>query len=311
MVFYHEGERAVQRRAGWTRANWGSASVTSEVPAVGAEFLRQQRMLLIGATDARAAAWATMLTGPPGFVTATNERTIVVAGRPNRDDPLAASLAEEIDIGLLAIEPRTRRRMRINGRSRPEGHGLIVHTDQVYPNCPKYIHARQSLPDAHEAADPGPTYKTKELTAEQQRWISTADTFFVATSAREHGADVSHRGGNPGFVRVLDRRRLVWPDYVGNSMYMTLGNLDLNPSCGLLFVDWAHGHTLHLTGDARIDWDPDHAAAVPGAQRLIEFSTAKAVQINHNSPLRWAPGELFRHNPATPTRAVHTHEIDD
>ena len=96
---------------------------------------------------------------------------------------------------------------------------------------------------------------------------------------------------------MLGPRRLLWPDYVGNSMYMTLGNLELNPAAGLLFLDWEHGHTLQLTGRARIDWDPGRAASVPGAERLIELDVDQIVQIHHASPLRWTFGEYFRHNP--------------
>jgi Pyridoxamine 5'-phosphate oxidase len=96
---------------------------------------------------------------------------------------------------------------------------------------------------------------------------------------------------------VLGPRKLMWPDYVGNSMYMTLGNLELTPAAGLLFLDWEHGHTLRLTGQARVDWDPDRAAAVPGALRLIELDIHRVVQSDHVSPLRWSFGEYFRHNP--------------
>jgi predicted pyridoxine 5'-phosphate oxidase superfamily flavin-nucleotide-binding protein len=300
---YHEGEGRVQLRAGWTREGWGSAGVSPQIPAVAAEFLRHQRMLVIGGVDADVSAWASLLTGPAGFATATGQRTVRVDGVPGVGDPLGASLAAESEVGMLAIEPWTRRRMRVNGRSRRTGTGLVVHTEQVYSNCPKYIQTRHLTADDHDAVA-GPARVTEGLTAPQRRWIASADTFFVATHAPGHGADVSHRGGNPGFVQVLGPRRLVWPDYVGNSMYMTLGNLELAPACGLLFLDWEHGHTLQLTGQAHIDWDPAHAAAFPGAQRLIEFTADRVVHIEHASPLRWTFGDYFRHNPPTTTRAL-------
>lgn len=295
---YHEGERLVQERAGWFRDDWGSAGVTPEIPEVGAQFLRRQRMLIIGAVDQRTAPWATALTGPAGFVEVTGERAIVVNRLPARDDPLAAAL-DEAEVGMLAIEPQTRRRMRVNGRARRHDAGFEVRTEQVYSNCPKYIQTRSLASERGEHPPAGRARTSKALTPEQQLWIRTADTFFIATYAPGHGADVSHRGGNPGFVTVLGSRRLTWPDYVGNSMYMTLGNLELAPACGLLFVDWAHGHALHLTGRARVDWDPTRAAAVPGAQRLVEFTVDRAVQIERASSLRWTFGEYFRHNPPT------------
>lgn len=305
----HEGERAVQRRAGWTREGWGSAGVGSEIPPAGREFLRGQRMIVVGAVDARRAPWATVLTGPVGFVAVDGTRDILVRARPVPGDPLAAGLAREAEVGMLAVEPQTRRRMRVNGRSRPAGVGLAVHTEQVYSNCPKYVQVRRLAPDG--SAHAGPARPAQALTSEQMTWIAAADTCFVATYAAGHGADVSHRGGNPGFIRVLDRRRLVWPDYIGNSMYMTLGNLELDPACGLLFVDWAHGHTLQLTGRARVDWDPHRAATMPGAQRLVEFTVDRVVQIDHASPLRWTFVEYFRHNPPATQRRNLVHEPVD
>jgi predicted pyridoxine 5'-phosphate oxidase superfamily flavin-nucleotide-binding protein len=294
----HEGELSVQRRAEWARENWGSAGVSAEIPPIAADFMLQQRMLVVGGVDADDAAWATIITGSAGFAAATDERTIVVDGLPVPDDPFRATLTGEADVGILAIEPWTRRRMRVNGRSRPTGTGIQVRTDQVYSNCPKYIQARQLTAVESQPPARRPT-AGDSLTSVQQRWIAAVDTFFVATHAPGLGADVSHRGGNPGFVQVMGPRRIAWPDYVGNSMYMTLGNLELNPACGLLFLDWERGHTLQLTGRARTDWDPDRAAAVPGAKRIIELAVDRVVQIDHASPLRWTFGEYFRHNPPT------------
>jgi hypothetical protein len=120
------------------------------------------------------------------------------------------------------------------------------------------------------------------LTDEQRGWIAAADTFFVTSHAAGVGVDTSHRGGNPGFVTVTGHRRLSWPDYVGNSMYMTLGNLELDPRCGLLFLDW----------------DPDRVAATPGAQRMVDFEVDQVVQIDEASPLRWSLGTYSRANPS-------------
>jgi predicted pyridoxine 5'-phosphate oxidase superfamily flavin-nucleotide-binding protein len=294
----HEGERAVQRRAGWTREDWGSASVGATIPPVASQFLRQQQMVVIGAADTSAAVWATIVTGPAGFADTAGDRIVVVNSLPARQDPLSVPLEADLDVGMLAIEPQTRRRLRINGRSRRRQDRLVMRTEQVYSNCPKYIQVRDIVPDQGQGAvAAGPALVTAELTAGQHRWIAGADTFFIATHSPRHGADVSHRGGGPGFVRVLGPRRLLWPDYVGNSMYMTLGNLELTPAAGLLFLDWEQGHTLQLTGQARVHWDPDRAAAVPGAERLIELDIDQVVQIRHASPLRWRFGDYFRHNP--------------
>ncbi|MEV0820596.1 pyridoxamine 5'-phosphate oxidase family protein [Nonomuraea rubra] len=304
----HQGERAVQRRAGVTADGWGSAGVGAAVPPVAAEFLGLQRLVVIAAADESGTPWASALTGPPGFVTAPGDRTVVADRLPGPGDPLAGAFdgafdgAPDIgrDIGILAIEPSSRRRMRVNGRARADGGRLVVRTEQVYSNCPKYIQTR-TYADTPPSTG-GTAHVTGELTADQRRWVATADTFFIATWVAGLGADASHRGGNPGFVTVSGARRLTWPDYLGNSMYMTLGNLELEPRCGLLFLDWEHGHTLHLTGRARVDWDPVRAAAVPGAQRLVDFDVERVVQITGGLPQRWSFGKYSRFNPALEER---------
>lgn len=90
--------------------------------------------------------------------------------------------------------------------------------------------------------------------------------------------DASHWGGNPGFVQVSGDR-LRWPDYRGNAMFNTLGNLESYPRAGLLFPDFETGATLQLTGRASIDWDSAHAAASPGAERIVEFIIDEVVEL--------------------------------
>ena len=75
------------------------------------------------------------------------------------------------------------------------------------------------------------------LSAGQRNLILKADTFFIATVPGGRAADVSHRGGYPGFVRVPDGRRLSWDDYPGNAMFNTLGNLRLDPEAGSVHAD--------------------------------------------------------------------------
>jgi hypothetical protein len=292
---HHEGERAVQVNAGVTLDSWGSARVKAVIPPVAAQFLAAQRMVVIGAADDDGALWASPLAGPAGFITAPTDRTIIVDRLPAADDPLAGLFDTERDLGMIAVEPASGRRMRANGQGRREQDRLVVQTEQVYSNCRRYIQIRYPTGD-------GPPVRTVRrsagLTAEQQRWIAAADTFFVTTQAAGLGADTSHRGGNPGFVTVVDQRQLAWPDYPGNLMYMTLGNIALDPRCGLLFADWEQGHTLQLTGRARTDWDPDRAAMIPGAQRMVDFEVDQVVQVDGGLGLRWSFGGYSRFNPS-------------
>jgi len=297
----HPGEQAVQHRAGVTAQGRGSAGVGARVPPVAAAFLSEQRLVVIAAADDTGAMWTSLLTGPPGFTTAIDDRTVAVDRLPTPGDPLAGRFDTEHDIGMLVIDLANRKRMRLNGRARREDGRLVVRTDQVYSNCPKYIQARSPAGEAPPV--PQTITVTGELTADQRQWITSTDTFFVGTHATSVGADASHRGGNPGFITAPNSHRLTWPDYVGNNMYMTLGNLALQPQCGLLFPNWDDGRLLHLTGHARTDWNPNRKATVPGAQRLIDFDIEQVVErtgcLTHHWSHHWSLHSYFRFNPPT------------
>jgi uncharacterized protein len=301
---YHAGELAAQERAGLARpAQASRRAIRGEVPDRAKEFLADQTMLVLGAGDASGRMWATLLTGPPGFVGVVDDRTVEVAARPAPGDPLAAALAGPARVGTLAIEPATRRRMRLNGRARPTASGLRIDVDQVYSNCPKYIQRRAPVP----RPAPGPDVAaaaaevTTELTTEHQRLVAAADTFFVATRSADGDADASHRGGTPGFLRALDPTRLRWPDYSGNAMLMTLGNLDQDPAAGLLVPDWDTGSALQITGTATVEWDPEAAAAeFPGAHRVVDLRVTGVVRVPHALPTAWTAAEPSRFNPPAP-----------
>ncbi|WP_043630029.1 pyridoxamine 5'-phosphate oxidase family protein [Nonomuraea candida] len=281
----HPGEVAAQRRAGVGLTGHGSARTRPEIPGPAAEFLRAQRMIVAGAADDLGHLWAGVLTGPAGFAAAEDDRTIVIRALPAAGDPLHGLFAAERDLGLLAIEPHTRRRMRVNGTAVQAGDSLVVWTEQVYSNCPKYIQTREptTFPGTPATLGGG-----SELTERHADLIAAADTFFVATAADGHGADVSHRGGNPGFVRVTGPRTLEWPDYPGNGMYMTLGNLELNPAAGLLFPDWEQGGTLQLTGTARVEW---------GDRPVVRYELESYVHQLAAMPGGWTAPGYHRFNP--------------
>ncbi|MFD3575072.1 pyridoxamine 5'-phosphate oxidase family protein [Streptomyces sp. NPDC058644] len=290
---YHHGSRAVQDLVGVRElADHVGRSIGDGIRPVAAAFLELQPMLVIGAADQAGAVWASLLTGEPGFVRATGPRQASIAGGPHRADPLARALAQEgTPVGTIALDPRTRRRMRLNGRARPTPRGLAIEADQVFSNCPKYLQKRQLAPDRDPGGPSTPTpTRTPELTAEQRTLIAAADTFFLA-SVHAHGADASHRGGNPGFVRVASPTELTWRDYPGNAMFLTLGNLATDPRAGLLFLDWTTGTTLQLTGTARTEHGDD-------GSRTVRFTLTEAVQTLGASPWSWTAPE---YSPANPT----------
>jgi hypothetical protein len=197
---------------------------------------------------------------------------------PLPGDPLAGHLRTGAFAGLLAIDLAARRRMRVNGRLEcAAGRPITIRVDQVYSNCPKYIQRRAAEEGVPQEA-PRTFQRAESLSEEQRAWIRRADSFFIATLHPDAGADASHRGGMPGFVSV-DGDRLVWPDYAGNLMYNTLGNIAVHPRAGLLFPDFESGAMLQVTGRAAIEWDPVRTAEVPGAERLVELVVEELVEI--------------------------------
>ena len=130
---------------------------------------------------------------------------------------------------------------------------LVLHIDQAYPNCPKYIQRRKlratTLRDRSEIATPieGSTPDAAILAAAKD-----ADTLFVASTHPTRGLDASHRGGHPGFIEVIapDVSRI--PDYAGNNMFNTLGNLSVDPGCGMTVLDFQRGRIHQMTGEAKL-----------------------------------------------------------
>jgi hypothetical protein len=296
---FHPGEIAVQERAG-VRAGATKIghSIDDEIAPAAARFLAQRYTLYVGSLDEGGRPWASQLVGPPGFVTVVDPRTVHIDAAPARGDPLLANVAANPHVGLLAIDLATRRRFRVNGTAaRDAGGALEVAVAQAYGNCPKYIQRREPVAVSEAAADAGRVTRHTSLTLEAIARIECADTFFLATAHPTAGADVSHRGGRPGFVRAASATRLVWPDYQGNMMFMSLGNIAVHPRAGLLFVDFEGGDVLQLTGRATIVWDDARMAAVPGAQRLIELDVETVIDAPGASRLRW---RLIEPSPANP-----------
>lgn len=104
---------------------------------------------------------------------------------------------------------------------------------------------------------------------EHAAFIEARDMFFLATADSEGRPECSYKGGEPGFVRVLDETTLAFPSYDGNGMYLSAGNLLANPSVGLLFVNFEDGTRLRLNGGASIDEDDPLVATYPGAQFVV------------------------------------------
>ncbi len=134
------------------------------------------------------------------------------------------------------------------------------------------------------------------LSAEDGALIARADTFFLGTVHPNRGADASHRGGTPGFVRV-DGSQLWWPDYPGNNMFNSLGNLAVDDSAALLFFDFAAGRALQVSGTAVLEWTgPGTAGDDGGTGRRVRVRPEAVVASDPG--LRAQPPVASPYNPA-------------
>jgi uncharacterized protein len=296
---FHEGERAVQRRAGAERmAAQVGRNIVSFVPAEFGAFLSRQPFVVVASQDQDGRGWASLIAGRAGFARALDDRQILLAGLPAPADPLEGALERPpAGIGVLAIEFSTRQRIRLNGVAQPTGEGILLTVAEAFGNCPKFIQRRLPAGQLTGSA-PASHRKSAALDARQAALVGRADTFFIASAHPERGADASHRGGRPGFVEVADGgRRLTFPDYSGNRMFQTLGNLAVNPRTGLLFINWETGSTLQLSGRARIVWDAHALKSRPGAERLVQVRLDAVHEHERAIPARWSLIEPYRRNP--------------
>ncbi|RQR37642.1 pyridoxamine 5'-phosphate oxidase [Burkholderia sp. Bp9143] len=297
---FHAGELAVQQRAGVTEAAGaaGRRGIRRFMPDQHRTFFAQLPFFVLGGVDAGGQPWATLRVGMPGFVTTPDARTLRIDGDGLPGDPLTGAWQPGVPLGGLGIEFDTRRRNRVNGVVRAvDGGALTIAVEQSFGNCAKYIQGRKPTFVTREAGASIVPDVSDRLSDADRALLAQADTFFVASAntaaaaGAARGADVSHRGGMPGFVRVDDAHTLTTPDFSGNRFFNTLGNLQHDPRAGLLFVDFDSGDLLYLAADAEIVWDGPLVASFDGAQRVVRFHVREVRRTRGVLPFRWSAVE--------------------
>ena len=295
---FHRGEKEIQSRLGIQEKmeEKGRRVIRDRIPEKNLEFFAQLPLLTIGTVDECGRPWASVLAGKPGFARAIDPLKLEVRARPVYGDPLNKALIDGADIGALGLDFETRGRFRVNGKI---GHlredAFEIRVRQAFPNCPQYIQARDyDLGDDIETIGEKKVVRRGDtLNRAEAAMIAGSDTLFIASQFSEgdgdwsRGVDVSHRGGKPGFVIVAHESLLLFPDYAGNCMFSTLGNIQVDPRCGLLFIDFDKGDVLQLTGEAEILWEPEHVCRFPGAERVVSFQVEEKIHVEHALPMTW------------------------
>ncbi|MDX2322395.1 MAG: pyridoxamine 5'-phosphate oxidase family protein, partial [Moritella sp.] len=302
---FHRGEQAIQEKLGVREQmeRFGRRVIRDHMPPQHREFYQQLPFIFVGHGDKDGWPWASILFNQPGFIQSPDEQSLHLNVQPVVGDPLRKAMDGNTKLGLLGIELESRRRNRLAAHITASNDKQIqLSIDQSFGNCPQYIQKRE-----YEFIDPNsmPSSSVEALTeldVAAQQLIANSDTFFVASfvnnaingdnekaasSDASIGADVSHRGGKPGFIRVDNNKSLTIPDYVGNNHFNTLGNFVENPKAGLLFIDFDKGHILTLTGRVEILWQPEDRRYFAGAERLWTFHLEQGYRLNYSLPLRW------------------------
>lgn len=303
----HAGEAALQDTIGVRErmAQTMAKTIRPFMPDQHRLFFEELPFLIVGSLDADDMPRASILVGRPGFAVSPDPGLLLIHAAPAFGDPLAAALVPGAPLGLLGIQPETRRRNRMNGTIVARRDAVVaVQVGQSFGNCPQYIQARapRFVADPDSVAEPRPVVAGGAILSDRDRaLVSAADTFFIATAAPgartgdpAHGVDVSHRGGRPGFVKVTQddgASVLTVPDFRGNRYFNTLGNVVLSPATGLLFVDFDSGDVLMLSGHAEIVLDGPELEAFAGAERLLRFRLRDSLRIEGAVPLRWTGPE--------------------
>lgn len=282
---FHSGERDIQRLTGERdRALLNGRLIADAVPPGARPFVAQQQYCALGWVSPEGDIWSSFVAGRQGFASIDQTGTTLFLDLEGANHvPPFDEMRSNDQLGVLFVDFETRRRLRVNGRVAQSTAGaLVLSVAEAFPNCPKYIQRRRFLPRP-AVHDRKGVEQGEGLNSELAGWIAAADTFFVASADPEGPADVSHRGGRPGFVELREGSLRI-PDYPGNSMFATLGNFAVNPRAGLAFVDFQKNRQLQLTGDVRLDLDAGESnGETGGAGRWWEFS-----------PRRWIISALSR-----------------
>lgn len=294
---FHAGELAAQERAGVRERMDVDArrGIRDYMPEQHRRFFAEQPFMVLGGVDRTGQPWATLRVGAPGFISTPDERTLRIAGRTLAGDPLASTWQVGSVMGGLGIQPATRRRNRVNGViTAIDDQAITIAVSQSFGNCAKYIQSRTPVEfDAGEMSSEPPLV-SDHLNEADRELLAKADTFFVASANTSseagmgRGADVSHRGGKPGFIRIDGDHTLTTPDFSGNLFFNTIGNLMHDPRAGLLVIDFDSGDLLYLAVDAEVIWEGPELDSFDGAERLIRWHVREVRRTQRALAMRWS-----------------------
>jgi ferredoxin-NADP reductase len=323
---WHPGEVAVQQKLGFADAmnmDQGYLWVSDYMPPEHRIF-HNQKLAFVPVTtlDPTGRPWGSLLSrksGMPGFITSPDDTELVLHVDVIEGDPIIQNISGGRNlIAGLGIEFSTRRRNKFAGSIKIAENSnssmkLTLDVNQALGNCPKYINVRTLEP--HPGVKSRVVYNEPHLKSDQQlpqdliSFIQSSDTVFIGTSyvsSPENSIKfpshlgMNHRGGRPGFVRVSNGRTCVIPDYSGNRMMQSLGNVDTTALASLTFLDFITGNILYITGNAQNLFGPEAQAIMPRTNVITMVETTGYVFIANALPVIQKPRSTVERSPYSP-----------
>ncbi|KAF5693455.1 FAD-binding protein [Fusarium denticulatum] len=318
---WHEGELAVQKQLKVPRR--GNPTFPGLAPQYGMRVM-QSPLVALGTLDSEGRPWATVWGGDRGFARPVAEGVLAFnSSVDTRHDPVFRALWDGIDdegvkegainrpnggegkgMAGLSIDLETRDRVKlvgnmIAGATVEEGKAvqMAMAVTESLGNCPKYLNKKDIVPN-----EMAPELVSDKLPLSQGALdlVAAADMFFLS-STNGVTMDTNHRGGSPGFMRIIKNEKdgldLIYPEFSGNRLYQTLGNFRVNPLVGIAIPDYNTANVLYATGSASILVGDEASSYLARTKLAVKISITAAKFVKSGLPFRGALGEYSPYNP--------------
>ncbi|KAK4635827.1 hypothetical protein CLAFUW4_02052 [Fulvia fulva] len=323
---WHEGEKKVAELM--HTPPYDNPTVPTLSPQLS-NHLQIAPLIAIGTLDKQGRPWTTLWGGRKGLSQPLGGGIIgIKTPVTGKHDPVVEELFGKEATGEvvreegkgrmvsgLSIDLETRKRTKMYGRmiagaltkKNDEVTGveeatveaqLVLKVEQSLGNCPKYLNKKH--PEM-APANPRLESDSKQLSSDAAALLEKADMFFVSSAQHDQDMDTNHRGGPQGFLRLASNEEsgavLCWPEYSGNRLYQTLGNLQVNPVAGLCVPDFDTGDMLYMTGTTEILFGKDAGAYLPRSNLCVKLTLTDARFVKQALPFRGILGDRSPYNP--------------
>ncbi|KAK5987898.1 hypothetical protein PT974_12034 [Cladobotryum mycophilum] len=308
---WHEGEVAMHRAL---KAPLGMNPTSPGLPRSYGMRAMYSQLIAVGTLDGQSRPWTSVWGGERGSARPVAEDVLALTTRVDkRYDPVYRAFWEEKGQG----EEVTRDRVKLMGRmvagaevtSEEEMIQVAFHVQESLGNCPKYINKKDIeavIPQARLISE------GLRLPDEAVELIGKADMFFLSSSNGKT-MDTNHRGGPQGLVRVMrndgEGLELVYPEYSGNRLYQSLGNLRVNPLIGICIPDYDTGDAVYVTGTATILVGEEASSLLFHSNLAVKITASASKFVKSSLPFRGPSQERSPYNP--PVRYLLAERVDD